>query len=336
MKKGLIIEFYMNFFFITDMTMNLRSRNNSKQRGSENSVKECKYCFQTFKNEKSLVLHMKAIHENPKFRCYLCNQVFISKSKLTNHNQQFHDTQKEPKCNFCGKYFLTTEDLKEHSSEHKDKSKKLKCELCGISFILKQKLDKHVKEVHEKISQRLQCNQCTKTFKDQNLLDNHMKVTHKMAKIYQCDYCDKTFELAEALRKHIAVFHSYFSTLYGAHKRTKTKSHKCHFCSRSFGWYESFKEHYKNDHVSENDSNNSTSIVEPVCNDQICKSSQSDQHLTYMNQSNFNTKPSFDNPDVQVKVKARLNELGFMFSPTDPDTKADGNCFIYGLMDQLR
>ena len=64
--------------------------------------------------------------------------------------------------------------------------------------------------------------------------------------------------------------------------------------------------------------------------------SQSDQHLTYSNQSNLNPKPSFNDPNVQVKVKARLEELGFMLSPTDPDTKADGNCFIYGLMDQLR
>ena len=61
--------------------------------------------------------------------------------------------------------------------------------------------------------------------------------------------------------------------------------------------------------------------------------SQSDQHPTY---SNLNQKPSFNHPEIQVKVKARLDELGFMLSPTDPETKADGNCFVYCLMDQLK
>ena len=45
---------------------------------------------------------------------------------------------------------------------------------------------------------------------------------------------------------------------------------------------------------------------------------------------------SIEDPGVKLQVEFRLNQLGYRLSPTDPSTVGDGNCFIYGIKDQLR
>ena len=40
--------------------------------------------------------------------------------------------------------------------------------------------------------------------------------------------------------------------------------------------------------------------------------------------------------DVRHLIKERLRQAGFMLSPSQDDTKGDGNCFLYATEDQLR
>ena len=40
--------------------------------------------------------------------------------------------------------------------------------------------------------------------------------------------------------------------------------------------------------------------------------------------------------DGLLAATQRLQEIGFILSPTDPDTAKDGNCFIHAILDQLK
>ena len=40
--------------------------------------------------------------------------------------------------------------------------------------------------------------------------------------------------------------------------------------------------------------------------------------------------------DVEHLIRRRLRAAGFMLSPSQEDTKGDGNCFLYATEDQLR
>ena len=40
--------------------------------------------------------------------------------------------------------------------------------------------------------------------------------------------------------------------------------------------------------------------------------------------------------DGQLAATQRLQEIGFILSPTDPNTDKDGNCFMHAILDQLK
>ena len=55
---------------------------------------------------------------------------------------------------------------------------------------------------------------------------------------------------------------------------------------------------------------------------------------SYIKKLNLDDKHSFK--DVEEVVMSRLQNLGFEISPTQPETPQDGNCWIHGIIDQLR
>ena len=40
--------------------------------------------------------------------------------------------------------------------------------------------------------------------------------------------------------------------------------------------------------------------------------------------------------DVKLLIPKRLKDAGFQYSPSQPITRGDGNCFLYAMQDQLR
>ena len=55
---------------------------------------------------------------------------------------------------------------------------------------------------------------------------------------------------------------------------------------------------------------------------------------SYIKKLNLDDKHSFK--DVEEVVMSRLQNLGYEISPTQPETPKDGNCWIHGIIDQLR
>ena len=73
--------------------------------------------------------------------------------------------------------------------------------------------------------------------------------------------------------------------------------------------------------------------VDP-CIDERLSQDQRQQPLSLEALANVSYKLEFD--DVKHLIDERLRQGNFIRSKRQPDTKADGNCFLYGLMDQIR
>ena len=154
-------------------------------------------------------------------------------------------------------------------------------------------------------------------FSNHTFAVNQRQKVRQLERMFNCKSCGNEFNSSFELKQHSENFHDANKTV------------KCFSCEECFNSKASRDKHYRTKHT------NPVKESELAPNDE--NADADDRELENMRLAiNLSQKPSFEYPEVQEKVKARLEELGFMLSPTNPKTKADGNCFVYGLMDQLR
>lgn len=87
---------------------------------------------------------------------------------------------------------------------------KFMCDQCPAIFLTKQKWTSHKWSVHlkkRKPVQRVQCPQCTKTYKNHSYLKEHILKEHEKVTPFQCTHCHRQYGTKVALKTHFKNMH---------------------------------------------------------------------------------------------------------------------------------
>ena len=110
-------------------------------------VFQCPQCTKTFKEAKSMFLHISSIHmnnssKNNLFKCNICEKYLSTQTNLKTHMVLTHteEEKKNLKCSICDKKFLRPADLNNHKRGHAKKENPFKCSFCQVSFVHKETL----------------------------------------------------------------------------------------------------------------------------------------------------------------------------------------------------
>ena len=118
----------------------------------DNNFRRCGVCGDV-KHKKSILRHIRLIHENVKVTCDACGQQLSSEAKLLLHIEKVHgenEVSEEVKCSFCEKIFATKAKASYHeTTAHKAVvENEFKCTLCPKTYKTKPNLSRHVREKH--------------------------------------------------------------------------------------------------------------------------------------------------------------------------------------------
>lgn len=216
-------------FLVMPYVSNILIDNNGKK------IYFCKLCQQSFKQNFSLLVHMKLHFTNEKVRCIYCNIEF----PLTK-----------------------VDELKEHAATHKG-SQPYICLICGLTFPLRGTMLRHHK-IHTDRKRIYRCDICDKGFYDRFNHKEHMLI-HASEKNFVCPVCHKAFITSRQLTAH-SLIHSdkknhicpecgkcftHHSNLYH-HLFThgNKRPHVCPTCGRGFNFIGNMQRH-KSTHSSD-------------------------------------------------------------------------------------
>ena len=134
--------------------------------------------------------------------CETCNQSFKSRDKLKHHIENVHATR-DMDCDECDKKFKTKQKMANHRSRmHNKTSERVECEKCEHIAVNKHALWNHVKYQHSDISWHA-CDQCDFRTKMRSNLQNHVRSTHSEGvRNFVCSVCSKSFKTAGTLSQH--------------------------------------------------------------------------------------------------------------------------------------
>ncbi|KAH1003731.1 hypothetical protein HUJ04_003601 [Dendroctonus ponderosae] len=227
------------------MFANSASLNNHEKAHSEDYqhvfYKECSLCKGKFRH---LEAHMRNCHQpvEKTATCETCGKSFRNSKTLKLHLAT-HETTKLYQCSLCGNTFSTSRDLNRHEKLHGG----LSCIVCDKPFSKEAALELHLKRhIGEKDfkctliniaaklqkippSKQKQCAICSKFFKDTRCLNKHM-ISHRTDRPFKCPECPKGFKRKHDVNIHMAV--------HGKHARFN-----CNFCSKFFKTKQSFLVH---------------------------------------------------------------------------------------------
>ena len=148
----------------------------------------CDLCGQVFMAKRSLIHHIKIIHEGRKdYNCHLCNKDFTKECHLNTHIKTIHEGQKDYKCDVCYKDFSSVSHLKYHKNTVHEGRKDYKCDKCEKKFTHSSTLKIHVKTVHEG-QKDFKCHLCNTGYATKIILNNHVKSIHKGIKTIKYMY----------------------------------------------------------------------------------------------------------------------------------------------------
>ncbi|XP_077292126.1 uncharacterized protein LOC143915379 [Arctopsyche grandis] len=182
---------------------------------------KCNICLRNFSHKHILLKHKKIHMEGKIYTCDLCLKSFASKIFLVKH-MRIHTAEK--KCKICHKSFTKLYNLKIHMEIHaRDKSHD--CKVCLKSFTSKLRFVKHMNAHSE--NKPHNCLICKKTFSLESELVKH---TITCGKLFKCDICLKGFRFKQVLVKHMI-------------SHTGEKQYKCDICSKSFSYTSSLNAH---------------------------------------------------------------------------------------------
>ena len=239
---------------ITEHLLEISSQLNSiKNEIEENETMEfqeaikiqCNICDKVFTTEKSLRLHVNAIHEEQDQKdmltCKFCSKQFFRhrKSDLRKHVRNVHEGKKDYECNICGKLSAYRSELNRHMKEIHDSSqdvhegqKSYNCLICSKSFSRRRNLSRHIKTCKKSHH----CYQCNELFYQTQDYIEHIREFHDAGNFFMinnkldstlfkdkiCQLCGKKLSRIEYFKRHIEIFH----------KQQKLEiKHRCEICS---------------------------------------------------------------------------------------------------------
>ena len=203
----------------------------------------CKLCYRKFREERSLLSHLKSIHKNDAvfleneikdadltFSCHACNLRFVSEHAATYHTKREHQVNKSEtktgnpifRCYFCEDKFYHQNERKGHCWKIHGKKddivneSQVKCMVCDK--IVSKKNHKNHKKSHLKISavrddRGYKCEFCPGEVFKKKAYKIHMKRLHnKMVKTshlsFKCKLCYNQVQSKGTLKTHIKTVHS--------------------------------------------------------------------------------------------------------------------------------
>ena len=139
---------------------------------------KCVKCLVNVDNEKF------PNHICQKFPCPNCNQMFKNQYTLTLHIKNLHEYHQDNfYCSECGIGFPSKNKLSKHMLNHKEKQP---CSVCGSMV---QHLERHMKLRHPKEEdKKFICPECDKRFVTNHLMEKHRMSVHLKLRPYNCRY----------------------------------------------------------------------------------------------------------------------------------------------------
>lgn len=189
----------------------------------------CDVCGQDFKKRNELSLHLDdhVAKEEGDFQCEICNRIFSNLRLFRIHKRIHYPQVKSWPCHTCGKRYNSKNLLEEHMNTHTG-IRPYVCETCGKDFASKYTYKAHVK-THEVRPRPFECTRCNKTFLSQQNLTQHER-THNGIKEYVCHQCGKAFTSSHNLEVHNIVHTGY-------------KPYICRMCGKAFARKAEIRDH---------------------------------------------------------------------------------------------
>ncbi|XP_076680788.1 uncharacterized protein LOC143375490 isoform X3 [Andrena cerasifolii] len=189
----------------------------------------CDICGDDFKKRNELSLHLDdhVAKEEGDFQCEICNRIFSNLRLFRIHKRIHYPQVKSWPCETCGKRYSSRNLLEEHINTHTG-VRPYVCENCGKDFASKYTYKAHVK-THEIRPRPYECSQCSKTFLSQQNLNQHER-THNGVKEYICHQCGKAFGSPHNLEVHNIVHTGY-------------KPYICRMCGKAFARKAEIRDH---------------------------------------------------------------------------------------------
>ncbi|XP_076620715.1 uncharacterized protein LOC143341634 isoform X2 [Colletes latitarsis] len=189
----------------------------------------CDICGDDFRKRNELSVHLDdhVAKEEGDFQCEICNRIFSNLRLFRIHKRIHYPQVKSWPCETCGKRYSSRNLLEEHINTHTG-VRPYVCENCGKDFASKYTYKAHVK-THEIRPRPYECSQCNKTFLSQQNLNQHER-THNGVKEYICHQCGKAFGSPHNLEVHNIVHTGY-------------KPYICRMCGKAFARKAEIRDH---------------------------------------------------------------------------------------------
>ncbi|XP_017472166.1 PREDICTED: zinc finger protein 431-like [Rhagoletis zephyria] len=201
---------------------------------------ECEICHKKFTKLPILKTHMEThVEGNPDHVCKECGKGFVLESRLNIHIRNVHSLAYQSVCDQCGKSFRGRYALKYHMLEHDGGGKKLwPCDQCDTQLHSKFSLKRHKRIAHHDGSTVYVCGECGKVALTEEALKSHKRYVHQRQRIHKCTLCDKAFKASKVLREHMTT-------------HTGEDLYQCPHCPRTFKVNANMHHHRKRKHPKE-------------------------------------------------------------------------------------
>ena len=115
------------------------------------NYRRCGVCGEV-KHKKSILRHIKLVHENQKVICVECGIQLNSEAKLLAHTAKVHggNEEEEVECSFCKKKFAGRAKAAYHETTvHKGEvDNQFKCSVCDKTYKTQPNLSRHKRDKH--------------------------------------------------------------------------------------------------------------------------------------------------------------------------------------------